>query len=71
MLQLRAVRVVLALVAIALLSQSVGVAATAGSSEQDQAAIVARLKELLQATETKMIIVPFPNSRSRILKADG
>jgi hypothetical protein len=71
LLQLRAVRVVLALVAIALLSQSAGAAAQAGGSGQDQAAIVARLKELLQATETKMIIVPFPNSRSRILKADG
>jgi len=71
LLQLRAVRVVLALVALALLSQSAVVAVPAGSSEQDQAAIVGRLKELLQATETKMIIVPFPNSRSRILKADG
>lgn len=69
--QLRAVRVLLVLLAVALLSQSSAVAVPAGSGGQDQAAIVGRLHELLQATETKMIIVPFPNSRSRILKADG
>jgi len=69
--QLRAVRVVLAILAVALLSQSAVVALPAGNGEQDQEAIVKRLQELLAATESKMIIVPFPNSRSRILKADG
>ena len=59
--------------ALALVAVSVSAVAPvqAVGGQQDAEALLARLQELLQATETKMIIVPFPNSRSRILKADG
>ena len=48
-----------------------GVAAVADDGQQDAEALLGRLRELLAATETKVVIVPFPNSRSRILMADG
>ena len=54
-----------------LVSLVAGTPALANGEKQDAEAVVGRLRELLQATESKMIIVPFPNSRSRILKADG
>jgi len=38
---------------------------------QDAEATVARLHELLNATDTKRAVVAFPNSRSRILTVDG
>jgi hypothetical protein len=69
--QVRAVRVILAVSAILLVSLSGSSPVLADGGQQDAEAIVGRLQELLQATETKFIIVPFPNSRSRILKADG
>ncbi len=71
MLQLRRVRVFLAVSAISLVSLSAGTPALANGEQQDAEALLGRLRELLHATESKMIIVPFPNSRSRILKADG
>jgi len=45
--------------------------ANATEGEQDAEAIVARFRELLAASGSHLLIVPFPNSRSRILKADG
>lgn len=69
--QLRAVRILLAIVALALVSLPLGATVRASDGQQDAEAIVGQLRELLAATEAKMIIVPFPNSRSRILKADG
>jgi hypothetical protein len=69
--QLCRARVLLAVSAIFLVSLSAGTPALANGEQQDAEALVGRLRELLQATESKMIIVPFPNSRSRILKADG
>ena len=48
-----------------------GVNAVTDDGQQNADAILGRLKELLAATETKVIVVPFPDSRSRILKADG
>lgn len=69
--QLRGARVFLAVSAILLVSLSAGTLALANGQQQDAEALVGRLRELLQATESKIIIVPFPNSRSRILKADG
>ena len=69
--QLRRVRFLLAVSAIFLVSLSAGTPALAHGEQQDAEALIGRLRELLQATETKIIIVPFPNSRSRILKADG
>jgi hypothetical protein len=65
------VRVSLTVLAILLVSLSGGMPALASGEKQDAEALIGRLRDLLQATETKMIIVPFPNSRSRILKADG
>jgi hypothetical protein len=65
------VRWLLALVAVVVVSLSTGGPVRADGGQQDAEAIIGRLRELLGATETKMIIVPFPNSRSRILKADG
>lgn len=69
--QLRRAGFFLAVSAIFLGSLSVGAPALASGEQQDAEALIGRLRELLQATESKMIIVPFPNSRSRILKADG
>ena len=69
--QLRRASVFLVVSAILLASLSAGTPALASGEQQDAEALIGRLRELLQATETKMIIVPFPNSRSRILKADG
>lgn len=69
--QLRRAGVFLAVSAIFLVSLSAGTPALANGEQQDAEAVVLRLRELLQATESKIIIVPFPNSRSRILKADG
>ncbi len=47
--------------------------ATAGepAGPQDAEATMARLRELLDATESKRAAVAFPNSRSRILTVDG
>jgi hypothetical protein len=42
-----------------------------GNGQKDAAAVVARFRELLAQRDSKLVIVPFPNSRSRILKADG
>jgi len=70
-LQRRVVRGILSVAAIVLVSLSAGMPARAADGQQDAEAILGRLKELLQATETKVLLVPFPNSRSRILKADG
>ncbi len=47
------------------------VVAIADDGQRDAEALLGRLRDLLAATETKVVIVPFPNSRSRILKADG
>lgn len=69
--QLCRARVFLAVLAILSVSLSAGAPALANGEQQDAEALIGRLRELLQATESKMIIVPFPNSRSRILKADG
>lgn len=69
--QLRAVRILLAIVVLVMLSVLTGAPVRAAGGQHDAEAVVARLHELLAATDTKMIIVPFPNSRSRILKADG
>jgi hypothetical protein len=41
------------------------------NGQKDAAAVVARFRELLAQQDSKLLIVPFPNSRSRILKADG
>ena len=60
--------VIAAIVVVALVG---GVPAVADDGEQDAEALISRLRELLRATETKVIVVPFPNSRSRILLADG
>ncbi len=67
----QAVRLFLGVAAIVLVPLIGGVAAVADDGAQDVEAILGRLRELLAATETKVVIVPFPNSRSRILKADG
>lgn len=69
--QLRAVRILLSIVALAVLSLPLATTVRASDGQQDAEALVGRLRELLAAAETKVIIVPFPNSRSRILKADG
>lgn len=69
--QLRTAGVALAVLAVLVASLSAGTPALANGEQQDAEALIGRLRELLQATETKIIIVPFPNSRSRILKADG
>lgn len=69
--QLRAVRAFLALAAVFSMSICAATTVHAGSGQQDAQALLTRLHELLAATEAKMIIVPFPGSRSRILKADG
>ncbi len=45
--------------------------AAAPAGPQDAEATLARLRELLSATESKRAAVPFPNSRSRILTVDG
>lgn len=70
---LRGVGVFLAVFAIVLGSLCAASPALAQGQgkQQDAEALLTRLRELLAATDTKMIIVPFPNSRSRILKADG
>jgi hypothetical protein len=41
------------------------------NGQKDAAAVVTRFRELLGQQDSKLVIVPFPNSRSRILKADG
>ena len=63
-------RVLAAIATIVLVSAS---GATAGepAGPQDAEATLARLHELLNATESKRAAVPFPNSRSRILTVDG
>jgi len=71
LLQRRATHVFLALIAVVTMLLSTGVPVQASGGQQDAEALIGRLHELLSATETKIIIVPFPNSRSRILKADG
>jgi len=71
LLQRRAVRVVLCVSAILCVGLSGVAPVRAEGSQQDAEATIGRLKELLGATETKVFIVPFPNSRSRILKVDG
>ena len=45
--------------------------ATASHEPQGADNVIARFKELLSATESKRVVAPFPNSRSRILTADG
>ena len=47
------------------------VPSVAGDGQQDADAIISRLKELLAATDTKAVVAPFPDSRSRILAVDG
>ena len=71
--QLRAVRMILAVFAVVMLSLAAGLPVFAHDGEQNEnaEAIISRFRELLAATETNIIIVPFPNSRSRILKVDG
>ena len=64
-------RLFLAVAAVVLVPLVSDVAAVADDGQQDAEALLGRLQELLAATETKVVIVPFPNSRSRILKADG
>ena len=64
-------RLFLAVATIVIVPLLGGVPAAADDGQQDAEAIVARLQELLAATDTKIFIVPFPDSRSRILKADG
>ena len=70
MLQRSAQQILVAIATIVLVSAS---GATAGepTGPQDAEAIVSRLRELLNATESKRAVVAFPNSRSRILTADG
>ena len=63
-------RVLFAVAAIALVSVS-GARAGEPAGPQDAEATVARLHELLNAAESKRAVVPFPNSRSRILTVDG
>ncbi len=71
LLQRRAVRVLSAVAAILFVSLSASSPVLARGAQQDAEALLGRLRELLQATESKILLVPFPNSRSRILKADG
>jgi len=61
----------MAIAAVFSMSLYAATTALAGDGQQDAQALISRLQELLAATETKVIIVPFPGSRSRILKADG
>ena len=61
----------LAVLAIVLVPFIGVVPAVADDGQQDADAIISRLKELLAATDTKAIVAPFPDSRSRILKVDG
>ena len=67
----QAVRWFLLVAAIVFVPLIGGAPAVADDGPQDAQALLGRLRELLAATETKVVIVPFPNSRSRILKADG
>jgi hypothetical protein len=67
----QAVGLFVLVVAIVLVPFVGGVNAVADNGQQEAEAIIGRLKELLAATETKVIVVPFPDSRSRVLKADG
>ena len=69
--QRRAVRILLAAFAVLLVCPAGGLPANATEGEQDAEAIVSRFRELLTASGSHLVIVPFPNSRSRILKADG
>jgi hypothetical protein len=71
LLQRRVVRGILSVATIVVVSLTGGMPARATGGQQDAEALLGRLRELLQATETKVLLVPFPNSRSRILKADG
>ena len=67
----QAVHVFLVIAAGVLVPLVAGIPAVADNGQQDAEALISRLRELLLATETKVIVVPFPNSRSRILMADG
>ena len=67
----QAVGLFVLVVAIVLVPFVGSVNAVTDDGPQNADAILGRLKELLAATETKVIVVPFPDSRSRILKADG
>jgi hypothetical protein len=69
--QRRAVKVLLAALVVLLLSPTGGSTVLAVDGEQDAEAIITRFRELLTASGSHLVIVPFPNSRSRILKADG
>lgn len=71
MLQRRAANVILAVLVVLSVSLAGSAPVFARGGQQDASAVIGRLQELLGATETKVFIVPFPNSRSRILKADG
>ena len=65
------VRVLLVVAAIVLVPLIGAAPMAADDGQQDAEALIGRLRELLLATETKVVVVPFPNSRSRILMADG
>ncbi len=69
--QVRPVRVFLCVAAVFVISLSGHTSAVASGGQQDADAVIGRLKELLDGTETKIFLTPFPNSRSRILKVDG
>ena len=69
--QRRVVRIVLAALAVFLVLPTGGAPVGAAEGQQDAEAIVGRFRELLANTESKLVVVPFPNSRSRILKAEG
>ena len=45
--------------------------ATASEERQEAEAVLTRFRELLTATESKRVVAPLPNSRSRIVIADG
>ena len=64
----QAVGLFVLVVVIALVPFVGGVNAVTDDGQQNADAILGRLKELLAATETKVIVVPFPDSRSRILR---
>lgn len=68
--QRRAVRLFCAALAI-VTSSAAGGTAPAAAGQQDAEALLTRLRDLLAQTEAKRMVVPFPNSRSRILVVDG
>jgi hypothetical protein len=69
--QRRAANVILAVLVVLSVSLAGSAPVFARGGQQDAGAVIGRLQELLGAMETKVLLVPFPNSRSRILKVDG